>query len=207
MYYSKRRQTLAQNFLTNRQLVKQLVRQSSLGLNDVVLEIGPGRGIITVVLLSHVKKVIAIELDPQLFSYAKNIMGAESRLELHHADALNFVLPNYPYKVFANVPFYIEGKIVRKLLNNSNPPTDTYLVVMDKFARRLSGLPRDNLFSLQHKPWFQFSIEHKFNRTDFQPVPSVDALYGVSKNAINLFFPFNTKNTGTNLSSKGLVKA
>lgn len=173
--YKVRRKLLSQNFLYNRTLIASLVRKSSIGKNDIVLEIGPGKGFITTELLEVSRKVIAVELDEKLVAHLYSIFN-DLRLEIYHQDFLKFNLPSSPYKVFANLPFSIEGEIVRKLLDNYSPPVDCYLVVMKKLAIRLSGGPHENQFSLKHKPWFDFSIYHYFKRTDFIPSPNVDSV-------------------------------
>lgn len=71
MLYKVRRKLLSQNFLYSRTLVSSLVRRSYIGQNDTVLEIGPGKGFITVELLKVAKKVIAIELDEKLVLHIK----------------------------------------------------------------------------------------------------------------------------------------
>ncbi len=174
--YHIRRKLFSQNFLHNRKLVSKLVRSSSIEKNDLVLEIGPGKGIITDALLSQTQYVLAVEIDSYRYSYLKNRFDGVSNLTLYQGDILNFKLPSLPYKVFANIPFSVEGKIVRYLIDANNPPEDTYLVVMKELAYRLSAPYRENWFSLAHKPWFDFSIYHHFKRTDFIPHPSVDSV-------------------------------
>lgn len=174
--YKVRRKLLSQNFLYSRTLVNSLVRRSSIGQNDTVLEIGPGKGFITAELLKVAKKVIAVELDEKLALHLKQILGHYPNLQIYQGNTLNYPLPNYPYKVFANIPFSIEGEIIRKLLDSNNPPQDCYLIVDKRLAQRLSGIPHQNQFSLKHKPWFDFSIFHQFKRSDFIPEPSVESV-------------------------------
>lgn len=172
--YSLRRRILSQNFLHNRKLVKSLIRQSSIGNNDIVLEIGPGKGILTEQLIQTAKRVIAVELDTHLYSYLQNKF--DGKISLHHQDFLHFNLPRHQYKVFANIPFSIEGKIIRKLLDAENPPADAYLVMRQDLAERLSGLYRECQFSISYKPWFDFEIRHYFQRTDFTPYARMDSV-------------------------------
>lgn len=176
MFYRLRRRLLSQNFLSNRTLINFLVRNSSIGLNDTVLEIGPGKGFITTELLKRSKKVIAVELDEKLVLHLRQFLGNYPNFELHQADFLKFPLPDFPYKVFANIPFSIEGEILRKLLDSCDPPEDCYLVVDKRFALRLSGSVGENQFSLKHKPWFDFSLYHEFKKSDFTPEPKVDGV-------------------------------
>lgn len=174
--YKVRRKLLSQNFLYSRTLINSLVRRSSIGQNDTVLEIGPGKGFITAELLKVAKKVIAVELNKNLVLHLKKFLGHYLNLQLHQIDFLKFSLPNFSYKVFANVPFSKEGEIIRKLLDTKNPPEDCYLIVDKRLALRLSGISHENQFSLKHKPFFDFSIYHYFKRSDFIPMPNVDSV-------------------------------
>lgn len=171
-----RRKLFSQNFLHSRKLVNKLVRGSSIGKNDLVLETGPGKGIITEELSRQSQHVIAVELDNHWYKYLQKKFKDQENLTLYQNDILNFNLPALPYKVFANIPFAIEGKIIRYLIDSKNPPYDCYLAMMSKLASRLAAPHKENQFSIQHKPWFDFSIYHRFKRTDFVPVPSVEAV-------------------------------
>jgi 23S rRNA (adenine-N6)-dimethyltransferase len=173
--FKLRRKLFSQNFLHSRKLISKLVRSSSIGKNDLVLEIGPGKGIITEQLLQSAQHVIAVGIDSHWYKYLKNKFRNTDNLTLYHGDFLSFNLPFLPYKVFANIPFSIEGKIIRKLIDAKNAPEDCYLVMMKELAFRLSAPYKENWFSIIHKPWFDFSIYHHFRRTDFTPVPKVDA--------------------------------
>lgn len=172
MYKLRRR--LSQNFLHSRKLISKLVRSSSIGKNDLVLEIGPGKGIITKQLVQQAQHVFAVELDSHWYKYLQNKFIQTDNLILYQGDFLNFSLPALPYKVFANIPFSIEGRTIRKLIDAKNPPEDCYLVVRKELAYRLFVPYRENQFSLMHKPWFNFSIFHHFNRNDFSPATKVN---------------------------------
>lgn len=175
--YSLRRRVLSQNFLKSRKLVDELVGRSSIGKNDTVLEIGTGKGIITEKLLQVADKVIAVELDTQLYFCLKSKFAAQgTRLQLINKDFLQYKLPTFPYKVFANVPFSIEGKIVRQLLNAPNPPEDTYVVVREDLAERLIGKYKECQFSVFYKLWFTFEIVHRFNKYDYEPAATMETV-------------------------------
>lgn len=169
--FNQRRRILSQNFLYSRKLIKLLVRQSSIGPNDFVLEIGPGKGIITEELLNVSKKVLAIEIDTDLYIYLDHkFNNLRYKFHLIHRDFLQTKLPKEKYKVFANIPFSIEGKIIRKLLTADNPPTECYLVMRKDLAERLAGIKKEGQFSICHKPFFNFEIVHIFRKTDFIPM-------------------------------------
>lgn len=174
--YNIRRKLLSQNFLYNRTLVAKLVDCSSIGKHDLVVEIGPGKGIITRELIKKVGHVIAVEIDAQLYRFMQQEFAHVDNLTLYQADILSHPLPRLPYKVFANIPFSIEGKILRKLLDDQNPPHDCYLVIMKKLAERLISTQHSPMFSAMYAPWFDFSIVYRFNPTDFTPTPNVHAV-------------------------------
>lgn len=187
-----RRKLFSQNFLNNRRLVHSLVRNSSIGEHDLVLEIGPGSGIITETLLTKAHHVLAVEIDRHWTSHLKLRFTNSPNLTLYQKDFLDFSLPRLPYKVFSNLPFSIEGQIIRKLLNSTNPPSDSYLVIDRKLGYRLIKPSRPNLFSITYQPWFDFSIQYYFQRTDFTPRPHADAIMIRIKQKEEAMLPIDT---------------
>lgn len=171
--YGLRRRILSQNFLHDRTLVTKLVRRSSIGTKDTVLDIGAGAGIITNELLSIARSVIAIEIDAVLCGQLEARFTKNGRFRLVDRDILKYRLPKHRYKVFANIPFSIEGKIIRKLLNAPNPPDDTYLVTRADLAHRLISKSQ---FAIMYQPWFDFSIKYRFNQFDFRPAARMDTV-------------------------------
>lgn len=191
--YTIQRKLLSQNFLYSRKLVSQLVDNSSIGKNDLVYEIGPGKGIITEQLIAKARHVIAVELDNDLCKYLQEKFQPTSKFLLFNYNAAHFPLPYQPYKVFSNIPFAIEGELIRKLIDNANPPQDCYLVIVQELAERLCAFHRENLFSILHKPWFDFSIEYYFKPTDFTPVPKVRSALFRFKQKSNQLIPLKEK--------------
>lgn len=167
----------SQNFLKDKGLVTKLIANTSLNDQDIVYEIGVGQGIITEQLLSKVKKVVAFEIDKNLYDKLSQKFNNQSSLELKLGNFLDYQLPNYPYKVFSNIPFNITSAIVKKLTQASTPSTDTYLFVQKEAAKKFVGKPFDNknsqLAVLLH-PWFNLEVVHKFNPNDFFPKPMID---------------------------------
>jgi 23S rRNA (adenine-N6)-dimethyltransferase len=172
-----KRKLLAQNFLKDPRLVRRLVRSSSIASGDTVIEIGPGRGIITAELARVAYEVIAVEKDPQL---ARNLRGrftAQPNVRVVTCDFLNFTLPSgKDYKIFASIPYNATAAIVRKVLETPTSPSDAYFIMQKEPARKFAGVPAETLFSLLAKPWFEFRILHALRRTDFYPMPEVDSV-------------------------------
>jgi 23S rRNA (adenine-N6)-dimethyltransferase len=172
--------SLAQNFLKNPKLVQLFVRMSGIGLSDTVYEIGPGNGIITAALASVAGRVIAIEKDPELVRRLRERFRTTQNVEIVEKDFLNYsVEPRArvsQYKLFANIPYNRTARIVRKILHERSRVDKAYLIVQKEAAKKFSGCPRETLFSILVKPFFDLQIVLQLKRTDFQPIPNVDSV-------------------------------
>jgi 23S rRNA (adenine-N6)-dimethyltransferase len=166
----------AQNFLKDPCLVASLLARCSIDHNDVVYEIGPGKGIITEQLARCCKQVVAIEKDPRLSALLLRQFADIPNITIHEGDFLHYHLPRKPYKVFANIPFNITTAIVTRLTTAEHPPEDAYLVMQKEAADRFLGRPHESLYSILLKPWFEVQIVHRFRRKDFVPEPRVDVV-------------------------------
>lgn len=168
----------SQNFLRSPQLVASLVGMSSIGAHDHVVEIGPGKGIVTLELAKIAARVTAIELDLDLFIRLKAKFASLNNVRFVHKNFLEFELPRQPYKVFAAVPYDQTTAILRKLVDAPVPPADSFFIVQKEAAVRFAGNPygRETLPSLLLKPYFELSVLHNLRRTDFDPVPRVDSV-------------------------------
>lgn len=108
---------LGQNFLYDPSILKRIIQAAQLEAEDLVVEIGPGPGRLTKMLAEKVKKVIAIELDENLFRKLKSELAEYKNVELIHGDALKYSYENLPeFKVVANIPYYITTPIIFRLL-------------------------------------------------------------------------------------------
>jgi 23S rRNA (adenine-N6)-dimethyltransferase len=185
---------LSQNFLRDSNLVRSLILKSTLNKTDVVIEIGPGEGIITRELARVVGRVIAIEKDSEFTALLRSRLNGLQNVEIHESDFLKYNIKERGYKVFSNIPFNITSDIVRKMLYKDNPPTDAYLVMQEEAAQKFAGIPRETEFSILMKPWFDARLVWKFRRTDFIPVPSVDVvLINITKRDMPLISSDNAR--------------
>lgn len=167
---------LSQNFLKNGRLVDRLLDLTTIDDRDVVIEIGPGRGIITERLARRARQVIAIEKDPLLIDELRRRFARTANVTLFAADMLEFPLPASCYKVFANIPYRATTAIVSQLIHGEFAPGDMYLIVQLEAAQRFAGSPRETLYALLLKPWYEPSIRHSLRRSDFIPEPAVDSV-------------------------------
>jgi len=169
----------SQNFLHSDKLVGQLIEKSNVEKGDIVIEIGPGKGIITKQLAKTCSKVYAVEYDPYLYRKLNKMFYNIENVEIQHGDFLEFRLPEkQKYKVFSSIPYNITSAILSKLTSSYNPPEDAYLIVQEEAARKYAGSPynKESMRSLLLKPYFDLEIICKLKRTDFKPVPSVNSL-------------------------------
>ena len=165
-----------QNFLTSVRLVDALLDRCHFEPGDILYEIGPGRGIITERLASRCSQVVAIEKDPLLARALRCRFDGIPNITIYEGDFLQFHLPSTPYKVFASIPFNITTAIVTKLTTASRAPDDAYLVVQKEAAGKFLGRPRESLYAVLVKPWFELDVVHRFKRSDFVPAPRVDVV-------------------------------
>ncbi len=175
----RKRISYSQNFLTNKDLISNLIENSSINKNDTVIEIGAGEGIITEELLKVSKKIIAFEIDKTFFNQVQNKFQNTNELELINSNFLNYQLPTTNYKVFANIPFNITSAIIKKLTENENAPDDIYLIVQKESAERFAGKPfstKNSQISILLKPWFNFEVLYEFKKSDFFPKPTIDSV-------------------------------
>lgn len=167
----------SQNFIKNKKLIKKILDKTNINQNDLVLEIGPGKGIITEELSRRYKEIIAIEKDRKLYQFLKYKLRNRRNIKLVLADFLEYNLPDRKYKVFANIPFNITSEIIKKLTNQKQLLESAYLIIQKEAAQKLAGFPytkKNQLFSLILKPWFKIEIIYSFKKNDFEPTPNID---------------------------------
>jgi 23S rRNA (adenine-N6)-dimethyltransferase len=186
-----------QNFLRDPALVTKLVRQANIQLHDTVLEIGPGKGIITKALAQAVGpdgQVIAVELDPALGIRLSTEFTSILQVRIISGDIMTFdriILPK-DYKVFANVPFNITSALLEYLFDAKLGPSTAHLILQTDtlLSTGEHGFRLETFKSLLIKPLYEISVEHHFKRSDFNPQPGVDtALFGFKRHPVPLADP------------------
>lgn len=170
---------LGQHFLYDRAMLERIADVSGLCAEDTVVEIGPGPGSLTEVLLARAGRVIAIEVDEVLCNTLKKRFQERSTLEIVHADALKY---DYgclgPFKVVANIPYYITTPLIFRLLEKRNSLVSMTLTVQKEVALRLVARPGGKDYGVLSlalgyvsTPQMQFIIDRGY----FRPPPKVDS--------------------------------
>ncbi|MBI3973905.1 MAG: rRNA adenine N(6)-methyltransferase family protein [Chloroflexi bacterium] len=156
-----------------------ILDRASIGLDDVVYEIGPGEGVITDRLARRCRHVVAVEKDARLAERLRRRFAHRPNVTVYYGDFLEFPLPVTRFKVFANVPFNVTAAIIGRITQAAYPPEDAYLAVQREAAHRFLGRPHqphETLVSVRLKPWFEPSVVHHFARRDFVPEPGIDVV-------------------------------
>lgn len=191
----KPKKSLGQNFLTSKEITKEIINISNISNSDVVLEIGPGRGFLTEELLKKGAIVIAIEKDDRLIEYLNGKFSKEistKKLILIHEDilALDFKNKRSPtsfieggYKVVANIPYYITGQILRMFLESEKQPERMVLMLQKEVVERIIAKDeKESILSISVKAYGDPNLVKIVPAKYFNPKPKVDSAILLIKN-------------------------
>ncbi|KAK9371888.1 S-adenosyl-L-methionine-dependent methyltransferase [Lipomyces chichibuensis] len=171
---------LGQHMLKNPLVAKGIVDKADIKLADVVLEVGPGTGNLTVKILEKARKVIAVEMDPRMAAeVTKRVQGKpeQKKLEVILGDVIKADLPYFDVCI-SNTPYQISSPLVFKLLNLPRPPRVSVLMFQREFAMRLVARPGDPLYcrlSVNVQMWAKVTHIMKVGKNNFRPPPQVES--------------------------------
>lgn len=169
--------TISQNFLSNPELVKKLIKNSEIPKEDTVLDIGVGRGIISKQLIDLGYKVLGYEIDKNL---TKNLNQEITQNSLFKLIETDFLTEKFNHKehlsVFSNIPYSQTTKIAQKLLIENPLFNRVCLIVQEESAYRLQGLNEGLLLSVIILNNYESKILYKFKKSDFTPKPRVNSV-------------------------------
>lgn len=169
------RKKLSQNFLTDPRIAAAVVRQAEVGGSRLVLEIGPGQGILTKALARKCRRVTAYELDPK---YARRLDAAyrdEPGVTCHHRDFLTVKAPQEAFSVVANIPYSRTNAIVYWCLEAPTLESAT-LITQWEYARKRSGdYGRWSRLTVLSWPRYDWRLLGRIDRRKFHPVPRIDS--------------------------------
>lgn len=197
---------MGQHFLKGTWAARALVHACSLSDKDTVLEVGPGKGVLTEEILATGARVIAIEKDERLVALLHERFASEiasGALTIVADDIRNIRLERLPllkggYTVAANIPYYITGEILRQFLTAQPQPRTMALLVQKEVAERIVGRKqkvegretngKESILSLSVKAYGEPHIAAKVPRGNFSPPPSVDSAILVIERISRDFF-------------------
>ena len=178
--------SLGQNFLTDKNIIDQILEGSGITGDDLVIEIGPGIGVITREAAQVAHKVIAIEIDTNLIPILNWTLGDLENVEIVNQDVLKTQLndliakESFPgvVRVVGNLPYYITTPIIMKLLEDQVPAASITVMMQKEVADRLTAKPGTKDFgaiSLMVEYFAEAKEIVKVPRTVFVPQPKVDS--------------------------------
>ncbi len=184
---------LGQHFLISQKALQKIIQTAEISKKDIVLEIGPGLGILTQELAQRAKKVIAVEKDKRMVTRLQETLKDHQNVEIIHNDILK-ILRDSPsdtvlesrtvseglslkkYKVVANIPYYLTSPLIRLFLESARPPQEMILLIQKEVAQRICAKPpKMSLLAVAVQFYSQPKIISYVSKKSFWPRPKVDS--------------------------------
>lgn len=189
------KKSLGQHFLSAPGVVDSIIKAGNITAGQTVLEIGPGKGVLTRALLDAGARVVAVEKDDDLSVALRDMFANEiagGQLVLHHADIMDVDISDIcpeQYKVIANIPYNITGILIRHLLTHTHQPTDMVLMVQREVAQRIVAHEgKESMLSVSVKVYGTPRIVRVVKRGSFVPPPKIDSAVIAIENINRNFF-------------------
>ena len=187
-YDLKARKSLGQHFLVDKGALHRIVAAAGLTPEDVVIEIGPGLGVLTRELARVARRVVAVEADEGMAFALGDVMAESGNVAIVNADALQIepgslvagagvdgALPRY--KVVANIPYYITSAILRHFLEASHKPSLMVVMVQKEVGEAIVAKPGDmSILAVSVQFYGKPSIAGRVTSKSFYPPPKVDSV-------------------------------
>lgn len=170
------KKSIGQNFLVSDISLKKIVNAASIISTDHIIEVGPGLGVLTQELARKAARVTSIELDAKLLPVLSETLTEYTNVNILNENALDFIPPQSPYKIVANIPYYITSPLINHFLQNENKPTTITLLVQKEVAEKICKLAPDmSVLSLQVALFGHAKLMGVVQRNNFHPAPKVDS--------------------------------
>lgn len=176
------KKSLGQHWLKDADTLDAIADAAKIGPEDTVLEIGPGLGTLTQLLVRRAKMVYAVELDEALATQLRGIYALlpqyQDKIEIIQADILQFDLSQLPkgYKIVANIPYYLTSNLLRVVCQADNPFNQAAFLVQKEVAERVVAGPGDmSVLSVSVQFFATASLGQVVDASKFTPPPKVDS--------------------------------
>jgi len=184
----KPKKSLGQNFLIDKNIQKKIISACNLSKEDIVLEIGSGRGDLTVQLAQRAKKVYALEIDQRLYPQLEQALEIYDHCQIIKSDILKFNLGKFLQDnlirqkiiVVGNIPYYISSPIMEHLFKYAQDISTAFITVQKEFAHRVRAVPGSKeygSFSCFVRYYCFAKILFEIKRNSFKPAPNVDSCF------------------------------
>lgn len=182
--------SLGQNFLTDKNIIDNIIEASNIGENDLVIEIGPGIGVITKEAAAKAGSVIAVEIDKNLIPILQETLADETNVKIINRDILKTDLTavieeekkNFPQmesvRIIGNLPYYITSPIIMKLLEDGVPADSITVMMQKEVADRIKAAPGNKergALSVAVQYYCQVVKVTDVPKEVFVPAPKVDS--------------------------------
>jgi 16S rRNA (adenine1518-N6/adenine1519-N6)-dimethyltransferase len=185
------KKSLGQHWLTDNSSLQAMCDAARVEPTDTVLEIGPGQGTLTELLVRRAEQVIAVEFDTLLAKQLPQHVRA-TNLEVICQDILKFDFTSLPpdYKIVANIPYYLTSNLVRVLSETTNQPSVAVLLVQKEVAQRVAAKPGAmSILSVTAQFFWEIRLGRKIPAILFTPPPKVDSQILIMERRPELLFP------------------
>lgn len=180
--------SLGQNFLLDDSFLTMLLDSAGVGEGDNVLEIGPGAGVMTALMAQRAKKVLAIEIDEKLRPVLGDVLAPHGNARVEFCDFMKADVDaltrqhfgDEPYRVVANLPYYITADILLRLTACRNLPADIAIMVQKEAAERLMSNPGSKnwcALAATVRYFGECEILEEVPPSCFNPPPHVDSCF------------------------------
>jgi len=172
---------LGQHFLTDKMVLQKIIQAANLNPEDVVLEVGPGIGNLTLELAKIAKKIVAVEKDFKMVTILRETLRDHGNVEIVQDDILKVNIKTLnlkpkAYKIIANIPYYLTSHLIRKFLETDNPPKEMILMIQKEVAQRIVARPpRMNLLAVSVQFYAKPEIITFVSKKSFWPQPKIDS--------------------------------
>ena len=170
-----------QHFLVDEEVLLKIIEAAELDKKDIVIEAGPGLGILTRELALKCRKVIAVEKDRKMAGLLKKNLARLGNVEIVEGDILKvdlgrLIKGEQKYKVVANIPYYITSPILKLFLESFVKPKTMVLLVQKEVAERICAAPgKLSVLALSVQIYGEPKIIDFVSQNSFWPVPKVDS--------------------------------
>lgn len=185
------KKSLGQHWLDDAASLEAICQAADIQPDDTILEIGPGHGTLTELLVQKAKWVIAVEFDKKLAADLPGRVKA-SNLEVIEQDILSFDLTSLPqdYKIVANIPYYLTSNLIRVISETPNPPASATILVQKEVAERVAAEPGAmSILSVTAQFYWQVGLGQVVRAELFMPPPKVDSQVLILKRRPEPLFP------------------
>jgi len=178
---------LGQNFIIDENIVEKILNGADISEDDVILEVGPGIGVMTKAMSERAKKVIAVEIDSTLIPVLEETLSENNNVKIINEDILKLDIKKVieeefdgkAPKVIANLPYYVTTPIIMRFLEESIPVEDIVVMIQKEVGERIDASPNSKAYgalSVAVQYYSETNIIAKVPRSVFMPQPNVDSI-------------------------------